>query len=189
MTKKPNQSTAEWRRLRNRIDEVIQLAEDGCNYRQIADYFGMEYKTFRRYINKYPELDKAISVGKKRMVTKLKGKLYSQAMGMIDTNVTSTKTVKVIREYIDDETGLLLDREEVVTTVENNRINGYGKGDIKAIELLLKAYEPETFNVNATSSDNSGIEPIAMIDDIPDVEDDEPQYYYDDTQDEPKDDE
>lgn len=182
--------TDTWYRIRQRLTAVKIMCADGATNAQIAQYLGVSIYTIVTYRQRYPEFNECFVKGRQEMVDKLEGKLYQLAMGIVDTDITKTITREVTEEVEDPDTG---ETEEVVhtkTTRTNIKENGRCTPDIKAVELMLRNYAPETYNTKPLEAGNE-IEPVKVVDDIinTDMENsDQPKLFYDDSQDEVKDD-
>ena len=167
------------------------MCADGATNAQIAKYLGVSVYTIVTYRQRYPEFNECFVKGRQEMVDKLEGKLYQLAMGIVDTDITKTITKEVTEEVEDPDTG---ETEEVVhtrTTRTNIKENGRGTPDINAVELMLRNYAPESYNTKPIEAGNE-IEPVKVVDDIfnTDVDiSDQPKLFYDDSQDEVKDNE
>lgn len=177
--------TETWLRIRQRLTTIKILCEDGATNAQIAEYLGVSIYTIVTYRQRYPEFDECFRVGRDTVIRKLEGKLYQKAMGVVNNNIVKEVVTETTEEVEDAETG---DVTEVVHTKRkrmNIRENGQGDPDQKSLEFMLKNLAPDRWNVQPTEA-NGGIEPIQLVDNIPQEVglEEQPKLFYDDSQDE-----
>ena len=180
--------TETWYYIRQRLPLVKLMISDGATNAQIAEMLGVSLYTIDMYRKQYKEFNECWEVGRDIIVSRLKSKLYQKAMGIVDKDVTTVHTRKVIRTEIDPDTLCPYEVESEEQVIDNYKTNGVGEGDYKALEFMLKNLDPDEFNVQP-AKEEVGIEPVQVVDDIPsNGVDSEPKLFYDDSQDKQKED-
>lgn len=180
--------TETWFYIRQRLPLVKLMVSDGATNAQVAEMLGVSIYTIDMYRKRYREFNECFEVGRDIMVSRLKNKMYQKALGVVDKDITTTHTRKVIRTEIDPDTLCPYEVEDEEKVVDNYKSTGFGEGDYKALEFMLKNLDPDEFNVQPVKEE-VGLEPVQVVDDIPaDGVDSEPKLLYDDSQDEQKED-
>lgn len=179
-----------WKRIRQRLTFVKLLCEDGATNQIIADRLGVSLSTLSRYKRKYPEFEECFRVGRAKVVEQVESKMFQRAMGVVDRNVTRVVTKEKVVEVEDPETGEISEVVEKTTTRTNINETGVSDPDIAAGQFMLRNLAPEKYNVKPYENENV-LEPVQIVDDIQQHDGvvDEPKLFYDDTQDEQKEEE
>lgn len=181
-----HRDTETWYRIRQRLTTVKLLCADGATNAQIAKYLGVSIYTIVTYRKRYPEFDECFRQGRAEMIDNLEGKMYQLAMGIPSEDYVRTVVTEKVEEVEDPDTGEIT--EVVKTSKVRRRISdtGFVKPDIRALEFLLRNLAPEKYNVKPYEGENE-MESIQVLDDISGVDvQDEPQLFYDDSQDAPE---
>lgn len=180
-----HRDTDTWYRIRQRLTTIKILCSEGATNAQIAKYLGVSIYTIVTYRKRYPEFDQCFRQGREEVIEKLEGKMYQLAMGVVDTNITKVVTKEVTEEVEDPDTGDISEVVHTKTIRTNIQESGIGTPDSNSIQFMLRNLAPDKYNVKPLEGDNS-LEPVQVVNDIPDVgESDQPQLFYDDTQDAP----
>ena len=180
-----HRDTDTWFRIRQRLTTIKILCSEGATNAQIAKYLGVSIYTIVTYRKRYPEFDQCFRQGREEVIEKLEGKMYQLAMGVVDTNITKVVTKEVTEEVEDPDTGDISEVVHTKTIRTNIQESGIGTPDSNSIQFMLRNLAPDKYNVKPLEGDNS-LEPVQVVNDIPDVgESDQPQLFYDDTQDAP----
>ncbi len=95
---------------------------------QIAKKLGISKSTLCKYRNEHPELDRALTIGRDKLVEDLRASIKKRALGYTWTEVTQEKT-------IDEDSG------ELVVTKEK-RVTRHVPADLGSAHLLLKNLDP-----------------------------------------------
>lgn len=181
--------TDTWYRIRQRLTTVKMLCADGATNAQIAKYLGVSIYTIVTYRQRYPEFNECFIQGRQEVVEKLEGKLYQSAMGIVDRDITRVITKEITDEVEDPDTGEISEVVKTRTTRTNIKETGIDAPDTGSIQFMLRNLAPEKYNVQPIKEED-GIEAIQVVDDIQCVEAYEtPKLFYDDSQDEVKNDE
>lgn len=181
--------TDTWYRIRQRLTTVKMLCADGATNAQIAKYLGVSIYTIVTYRQRYPEFNECFIQGRQEVVEKLEGKLYQSAMGIVDRDITRVITKEITDEVEDPDTGEISEVVKTRTTRTNIKETGIDAPDTGSIQFMLRNLAPEKYNVQPIKEEDD-IEAIQVVDDIQCVEAYEtPKLFYDDSQDEVKNDE
>jgi hypothetical protein len=73
-----------------KLAEVVIMASRGCNYSVISEFLGMSRQCFAKYRSVYPELQRAVDVGKGTTLDDVVDALYRKAVGYDYTETKST---------------------------------------------------------------------------------------------------
>jgi hypothetical protein len=172
-----------WEYISKNMTGIRLLIEDGASEKQIAEYLGVAVGTINKWKSKYPTFRAVFQVGREVVVDKLKGKLYMEAMGFVDRDITHTKTKRITRPELDEFDGEMHEVTVEETYEVNDKYRGFDRPNLRAIEMLLRAYAPDEFGEKLGLQ--ATFEPVQIVDDIPNLPiPDEPKLFYDDSVDE-----
>jgi hypothetical protein len=136
------------------LEKVKGWATAGLTDEQIAKNIGTTRKTLFEWRRKWPELQDAISEGKRYSDEEVENSLYKKCLGY---TVKLQKTFKVRRVDYDKATGKkLCEREELVTGEDEE----YVQPDTQAMKFWLSNRLPEKWrnNVSFDGTVGGGIE-------------------------------
>lgn len=167
-----------WRDVQPRLISVRLMVEDGATNKQVAAALGVSLTTVLNWRSYYPEFNECFTLGRQKMCDKMQGVLYQKAMGIVDSDVTTTVT----KDVYDNDLGCYVP-ETTRTRVKKTGTDMSQASETAAI-ALLKAYQPEVFN--SQPEDTNIVDAVNIVEDIPQlgVEDStETKLLYDDSQD------
>lgn len=136
---------------------------------EIADKMNIKLSRLRAWRKKYPEVERAIELGRANADFAVVEAIYKKATGY---TVALNKTVKLKRSDFDPETGKKIrDYEELATAIDESHV----PADIRAGLFWLKSRQPLRWGDRSAISDVSGVVDIPDADSIDEESEDERQ--------------
>ena len=149
------------------VEYLRRYAEDGMSDAEIAERVGLKPSRLRAWRKKYPELERAIELGRANADFAVVEAIYKKATGY---TVALNKTVKLKRSDFDPETGKKIrDYEELATAVDESHV----PADIRAGLFWLKSRQPSRWGGKTGESELSGIVEIPEADTIDEEQNEE----------------
>lgn len=146
-----------------RMIEIEGWARDGLIDEQIAKNLGVAYSTFMTYKKKYSELSEALKRGKEVVDREVENALLRNALGY---DFVEEEAVKLKQVYYVDGKRYEDERVEVV------ELRKHRTADTTAQIFWLKNRKPKEWR-DKQEVEHSGNLGVQIIDNIPDVTDDE----------------
>jgi len=139
------------------VEYIRRYAEDGLSEAEIAERIGISERVFKRWIKSYPEISRALYLGRAGADYAVVEALYKKATGY---TVNLNKTVKLKRSDFDPDTGKKIrDYEELATAVDQS----YIPADIRAGLFWLKNRQPGRWSDRQESEYQADIVGIVEI--------------------------
>ena len=115
------------------LPKITEWAGSGATLEEIATACGVAVSTFCDYKKKYPELSKALRVGRQKVVLEIKASLYKKAVGF---------------EY-EEKRGIQKDGKTVSVEVYKR----YSPPDVTAAAMMLRNLDKEWLDKDQTQTD------------------------------------
>lgn len=135
----------EWLKEEN-LKAIAGWARNGLTMEQIAKNIGISRKTLNAWINKYPEIEKAVRVNRERADLIVENEVFKRAQGY---TVTVKKQMKIRCDKI--QNGVKISVEELVPVEEEVHI----PADVKAQVFWLSHRKPEEWGKNAEEQEDA----------------------------------
>lgn len=145
----------EWSENEDNQRILSAWARAGMTDEEISHHIGISRSTLAEWKKKYPQIGKALAVGKDFADRLVEDSLYKKALGFY---VMEQKTFKVKNVEYDPDTGKRISEKEELQTAEERH---YVEPDIKAIIFWLKNRKPEIWKEkileNSVDEEGSGV--------------------------------
>ncbi len=132
-------------KVKPNLERVKELASEGLTQEQIANAFGVNYRTFKRYIEEEEELRQALNSGRETAIKEVENAMFQSAIGGKVTVKKGMKVKKVIYENGK--------KKGEVETVEPYDEEIYVKPDTQAGIFLLKNWAKDRYSADPIMHD------------------------------------